>query len=54
MILFVDLPIAWWSFWMTAGAIFFLGLVWLLTRLALNVDEDAESERPEEAHGPNA
>ena len=37
-----ELPIAWWAFWLVAAALVFPALVWLLTRLAVRVDDEEE------------
>ena len=52
--LLADLPVAWWVFWMTAGGALFVGLVWLLTRLALKVDDDVENEHRDDLREPGS
>ena len=37
------LPVAWWGFWFGAALALFLGLTWVMMRLAAAADEDSAS-----------
>jgi hypothetical protein len=41
-----SLPVGWWTFWLGSAAALFVALVWVVTRLAVDSDE-------EERHGPH-
>lgn len=52
-----DLPLAWWGFWLIAGAAVFFVLAWTLTRLATGRDEregDVRAEGGREGAGRTA
>jgi hypothetical protein len=49
-VILAELPIAWWTFWLAAAALFFPALIWVLTRLAVHVDaEDGATTGPQES-----
>lgn len=49
-----SLSVGWWSFWLAVGAALFVGLVWVVARLAVGADEQgaalpAKEETPKGA-----
>lgn len=52
-----ELPVPWWTFWLAAAFVLYLGMIWFFVREATRsrrTSSQAESEEPYREHEPDA